>query len=121
MCWVVEPKTLANSIGKDGTEQPDTTTGNTTPTRNDRQTAWLGLLPGGRLARSDIMHEAIDIVARDRSHRPPTVQVDGVARDPATVAFVLRAFTVALKLDEEFAVGGRLPPADCGLGNACAA
>ena len=68
---VVEAKTLANGVGEDGTEQPDTATGDTTPTTNDRQTAWLGLLPGGCLARGDVVHEAIDIITRDRGHRLP--------------------------------------------------
>ena len=73
---VVEAQTLSNSIGQDGIEQPNTAAGDTTPTTNDRQTAWLGFLPGGRIARGDIVHEAIDIVARDRGHRPPTDQGD---------------------------------------------
>ena len=62
---VVEAQTLSNSIGQDGIEQPNTAAGDTTPTTNDRQTAWLGFLPGGRIARGDIVHEAIDIVALD--------------------------------------------------------
>ena len=82
---VVEAKTLANGVGEDGTEQPDTATGDTTPTTNDRQTAWLGLLPGGCLARGDVVHEAIDIITRDRGHRLPAEQGDDVADNPAPV------------------------------------
>ncbi len=53
---------------KHGTEQPNTATGDTTPTTNDRQTARLGLLPGGRLlARGDVVHEGFHIVPRDEA------------------------------------------------------
>ena len=77
--------TLANGVGEDGTEQPDTATGDTTPTTNDRQTTWLGLLPGGRLARGDVVHEAFDIITRDRGHRLTAEQGDDVADYPAPV------------------------------------
>ena len=60
---VVEPNALAHGVGKYRAQQADGATGNTTATAHDRETAWLGLLLGGRLADSDVVHEAFDVAA----------------------------------------------------------
>ena len=57
----------------------------TTTAAYDRETAWLGLLPGGRLAGSDIVHEAFNIVSSDRLDRHSPKQGNDVSRDPTTV------------------------------------
>jgi hypothetical protein len=46
---------------------------------------WLGLLPGGRLAGSDVVHEAFNIVSPDRLDRHLPTQGNDVPRDPTSV------------------------------------
>ena len=65
---------------------------------HDRQTAWLGLFPGGRLAGGDIVHEAFHIVPPDRLDRHPPEQRDDVPRDPAAIG------------DQRGLLLGELPP-----------
>ena len=82
---IVEPNALAHGIAEDRAEQCHGAPGDTTTAAYDRETAWLGLLPACRLAGSDVVHEAFDIIPPDRLHRHPPEQRDDVPRDPATV------------------------------------
>ena len=45
---IVEPNALAHGVGEDGAEQCHGAPGDTTTAANDRETAWLGLLPASR-------------------------------------------------------------------------
>ena len=63
---IAEPNALAHGVGEDRAEECHGAPSDTTTATYDRETAWLGLLPGDRLAGSDIVHEAFNIVSPDR-------------------------------------------------------
>ena len=69
MHWIVEPNALAYGVGEDRAEECHGAPSDTTTATYDRETAWLGLLPDGCLAGSDIVHEAFNIVSPDRIDR----------------------------------------------------
>ena len=79
---IVEPNALAHGIAEDRPEQCHGAPGDTTTTAYDRETTWLGFLPGGRLAGSDVVHEAFNIVSPDRLDRHSPKQGNDVSRDP---------------------------------------